>query len=139
MSRYILDTSAVLAVLNDETGAQTVLGLLEAASGGEAVVYLPFMTLMELEYLSLRQHGEEETRRVLNLVEAWPVELEYPKREWLHEAARIKAMGVVSVADAWICSLAPLLKAELVHKDPEYDEVPDLKALQLPYESAAQS
>jgi hypothetical protein len=42
------------------------------------------------------------------------------------------------VADAWICGLARLLDAELVHKDPEYDTVPDLKALQLPYKDRTQ-
>ena len=136
MSRYVLDTSAVLTVLNDEEGAETVLRLLEAArSGGEVVIHLPFMALMELEYLNLRQHSQGETQGVLNLVEAWPVEIEHSTEEWRHEAARVKATGPVSVADAWICSLACLLDAELVHKDPEYDAVPDLRALQLPYKS----
>lgn len=139
MSCYVLDTSAVLTILNDEAGAETVLNILKKARDGETVVYLPFMTLMELEYLSLRRHSEEETHRVLNLVEAWPIELEYPTQKWLHEAAKIKATGLVSTADAWICSLARLLDAKLVHKDPEYDNVSDLKALQLPYKSSAQS
>lgn len=133
MPPYVLDTSAVLAVLNDEAGVETVLNILETAHDGDAVVYLPFMVLMELEYLNLRRHSKEETHRVLNLVQAWPVELEYPTQEWLHEAAQVKALGVVSVADAWICSLARLLKGELVHKDPEYDEVPNLRVIQLPY------
>jgi predicted nucleic acid-binding protein len=135
MSRYVLDTSAVLAVLNDEEGIETVLDLLEAAHSGGTLVYMPFMALMELEYLNLRRHGQEETERVLNLVEAWPVEIEHSTEEWRHEAARVKATSPVSVADAWICSLARLLDAELVHRDPEYDTVPDLKVLQLPYRS----
>ncbi len=135
MSRYVLDTSAVLTVLNDEEGIETVLDLLKAAHSGGALVYLPFMTLMELEYLNLRRHSQEETQRVLNLVEAWPVEIEHSTEEWCHEAAQVKARGLVSVADAWICSLARLLDAELVHKDPKYDAVPGLKALPLPYRS----
>jgi len=135
MSRYVLDTSAVLAVLNDEEGIETVLDLLEAAHSGGTLVYMPFMALMELEYLNLRRHSQEETGRVLNLVEAWPVEIEHSTEEWRHEAARVKTTSPVSVADAWICSLARLLDAELVHRDPEYDAVPDLKVLQLPYRS----
>ena len=135
MSRYVLDTSAVLTVLNNEEGTEIVLSLLEDARSGETAVYLPFMTLMELEYLSLRKCSQEETRRMLNLVEAWPVKIEHSTEEWLHEAARIKALGLVSMADAWICGLARLLDAELVHKDPEYDAVPALKTLQLPYRS----
>ncbi|MBS1248558.1 MAG: tRNA(fMet)-specific endonuclease VapC [Chloroflexi bacterium] len=135
MASYVLDTSAVLTILNDESGVDIVLGILEEARDKEIDVYLPFMALMELEYLSLRRHSEEETRLILNLVEAWPVNLEYPTLTWLHEAAKVKALGVISVADAWICSLARLLDVELVHKDPEYDEVPGLKVIKLPYDS----
>ena len=67
MSRYVLDTLAVLTVLNDEEGVETVLTILEKARSEEASVYLPFMTLMELEYLNLCKHSQEETRRVLSL------------------------------------------------------------------------
>jgi predicted nucleic acid-binding protein len=135
MPRYILDTSALLTVLNNEPGVDTVLSILEAARSGEAQVTLPFMALMELEYLSLRQRSQEETRRMVTLVEAWPVEIEDSTQEWRHEAARVKATASVSLADAWICSLAWLVDAELVHKDPEYDTVPGLRSLPLPYKA----
>ena len=75
MSRYVLDTSALLTVLNNEPGVETVVNILEAARSGEAQIYLPFIALMELEYLSLRMRSPEETQRVLTLVEAWPVEI----------------------------------------------------------------
>ena len=39
----------------------------------------------------------------------------------------------LSLADAWNAALALMLGAELIHKDPEYDEVPDLKHRRLPY------
>jgi predicted nucleic acid-binding protein len=133
--RYVLDTSAVLTVLNDEEGTEGVLSLLESSGSGKASVYLPFMTLMELEYLNLRQHSRDVTQRVLNVVKAWPVELKHSTDEWRHRAAHVKATSPVSVTDAWICSLAQLLDAELVHKDPEYDEVSNLRARKLPYKS----
>ena len=107
-----------------------------ARSEGERV-YLPFMTLMELEYQSLRRFGPGATRRVLNLVGAWPVEIVHSTEPWCREAAAVVATVPVSVADAWICALARLLDAELVHKDPEYDAVPDLQALRLPYKHQA--
>jgi predicted nucleic acid-binding protein len=135
MPGYVLDTSAVLTVLNNEEGVETVLKLLEAARSEDVSVCAPFMTLMELEYLALRRHGPQETQQVLNLVESWPMKIEHSTDEWRREAARVKATSPVSVADAWICSLAQLLDVELVHKDPEYDLVPDLKAIQLPYKA----
>ena len=70
MSHYVLDTSALLTVLNNEPGVDTVLSILEAARSGETYIYLPFMALMELEYLSLRRHSPEETQRALSLIEA---------------------------------------------------------------------
>ena len=64
MSRYVLDTSALLTVLNNEPGVEIVVSILEAARSEEAQIYLPFMALMELEYLTLRRHSPEETQRV---------------------------------------------------------------------------
>ena len=133
MSVYVLDTSALLTVLNNEPGVGAVLDVLEAARSGEARVYVPFMALMELEYMSLRQRSREATQGILTLVESWPVEIEESTQEWRHEAARAKAGASISLADAWMCSLACLLDAELVHKDPEYDGIRGLRALQLPY------
>jgi len=45
----------------------------------------------------------------------------------------VKAKTSLSVADAWIASLALLHQAELVHKDPEFESVPDLPMTKLPY------
>jgi predicted nucleic acid-binding protein len=47
-------------------------------------------------------------------------------------AAEVKSRGGLSVADAWIASLALLHDAELVHKDPEFDAVEGLRAHRLP-------
>ncbi|MCZ7570689.1 MAG: hypothetical protein M5U01_19175 [Ardenticatenaceae bacterium] len=60
MPVYVLLTSARVTVLNDEEGADGVLGILAAAGreeeSSEATrVHLPFMALMELEYLTLRR------------------------------------------------------------------------------------
>jgi predicted nucleic acid-binding protein len=133
MPDFVLDTSAVLTVLNREDGLDTVLPLLEKANDRQDVVYIPFMALMELEYLLLRKVSPEETMAILALVRAWPVEVPESTEEWSHRAALIKARTPLSVADAWIASLALWHHAELVHKDPEYEHVPDLPMVKLPY------
>lgn len=138
MPAYVLDTSALLTVLNDEEGADAVLGILSATrreeEGSEATtVYLPFMALMELEYLTLRRLSPEEAQKVITMVKAWLVELRESTEEWRSEAAIVKATTSLSVTDAWICGLARLLGAELVHKDPEYDAVDGLRSFRLPY------
>lgn len=139
MTLYVLDTSAVLAFLADEPGAERVAELLQAAppdAGAEPLasrVLLPFMALMEVDYLTRRRIGPAEARRVLQLVRSWPATIVESDVRWRHEAARIKSTSSLSVADAWICSLALLHDAALVHKDPEYDDVEGLRAERLPY------
>lgn len=39
----------------------------------------------------------------------------------LEKAAEIKATHLLSVADAWIAASAALLRATLIHKDPEFE------------------
>lgn len=133
MAAFVLDTSAVLTILNREDGLATVLPLLEEAKARQDVLYIPFIALMELEYLLLRRISVEETMAILALVRAWPVEVPESSEDWRHQAALIKSKTSLSVADAWIASLALLKQAELVHKDPEFEQVPELAMIKLPY------
>jgi len=150
---YVLDTSALLALLRDEPGAQQVLEILGSGLAGEVheppfhygaedagndapagaePVLLPFLAVMELEYRAERLWGRYQAERLSALVRAWPVELVESSPLWRREAAAVKVSGGLSLADAWICSLAMLSSARLVHKDPEYDAVPGLDCLRLP-------
>ena len=133
MPAYVLDTSAVLTVLNREEGLDTVLNLLDEAKDQKDLLYLPFMALMELEYLLLRKVSVEETLVILTLVRAWPIHVQESTEEWRHQAAMVKSKTPLSVADAWIASLALLQPATLVHKDLEYEQVPELQMTKLPY------
>jgi predicted nucleic acid-binding protein len=133
MPTFVLDTSAVLTVLNQEEGLETVLNLLGDAKDDQNILYIPFMGLMELEYLLLRSVSLEETMAILALVRAWPVQVLESTEEWRHQAAMVKANTSLSVADAWIASLALLHQAELVHKDPEFENVRGLEMTKLPH------
>jgi predicted nucleic acid-binding protein len=125
---YVLDTSAVMAVLLGEPGAETTR---DTIIGNEDVL-LPFVALMEVEY-KLTRHSRDAADKGLEAVASWPVEVVESNPPWRSEAARVKAGGNVSLADAWVAALALLKDAELVHKDPEFDSIPNLKHLRLPY------
>jgi uncharacterized protein with PIN domain len=45
---YVLDTSAWLTLIEDEVGADVVQGIWEKAMAGEAVVFVSFMSFMEV-------------------------------------------------------------------------------------------
>jgi predicted nucleic acid-binding protein len=135
MTDYVLDTSALLTLFKDEDGAQEIEEILEACKGGGSRAYLPFMSLMEFEYMALRGRGRMPVDEALRILHAWPVEKIESYPEWGRRAALIKSRGRLSMADAWNAALALMLGAELVHKDPEFDEVQGLKHRRLPYES----
>jgi predicted nucleic acid-binding protein len=140
MAVYVLDTSAIMCVLYREEGAGEVVDLLEAVRAGSREqgpeVLVPFIALMELEYWLRRRLAPGEVGHILLLVENWGIRLVESNPEWRHAAARVKARASLSVANAWIAALAMLHQGELVHKDPEFDQVAELKALRLPYKNA---
>jgi predicted nucleic acid-binding protein len=131
MSGYVLDTSAILTKLYDEEGSQVVTSVIEAAKEKKTIVYLPFMSLMEVKYRLARRYPSK-VESLLSIILAWPLKEEHSSRQWCDKAAELKAPGQLSVADAWIASLAFLQDAELIHKDPEFDKILHLKAVRLP-------
>ncbi|HEV7787046.1 MAG TPA: PIN domain-containing protein, partial [Thermoanaerobaculia bacterium] len=116
MADYVLDTSAVLALFKDEEGAQEVEDILDACAAGDSVAYLPFMSLMEFEYSTLRAQGMPAIERALMTIQAWPVKRMESSPDWGRKAARVKSEVSLSIADAWNAALALMLDAELVHK-----------------------
>jgi len=130
---YVMDTSALLALFKDEEGAQKVEDILEACEDGRSVACLPFMSLMEFEYTTLREKDRPTTERALSIIQAWPVKRMESSPKWGRRAAWVKSQVSLSLADAWNAALALMLDAELVHKDPEFDQVPGLKHCRLPY------
>ncbi len=119
--RYVLDTSAILAFLGGEQGADSVERLLRAARAGRIQVLVCSISLMEVFYTALRAKGEDEAVRLLALVRAWPLEWVYPDEKALLQAGSLKASYRFSVADALIAAVARLHHAKLVHKDPELE------------------
>lgn len=136
MPAIVLDTSAIMCVLFGEEGADTVTGLLEDGSTGSKrknLVFMPFMALMETEYWLSRRLPIHELEKILLMLETWPVQIVESYPDWRHQAAKLKATESISTADAWIASLAILKKAELLHKDPEFDRLKAIKTIHLPY------
>src|SRR5438876_5331660 len=126
-SRLVLDTSAVLAMRSDEPGADRVERLLRSARAGRATVLLSFMTRMELLYRIGADEGQEQADAAITLLDATGIEWVSCEPAILQEAARIKAGGGLSVADAWIAATAAVREAVLVHKDPEFARAPGVR------------
>jgi predicted nucleic acid-binding protein len=124
MKRWLLDTSALLTLRDDEAGAERVAELLLLAQQGKAECLACFMTGMELLYRVWRDEGEAAGRLAYEQCLALPIQWVHESPELLLRAAELKALYPLSLADAWIAASALGANAILVHKDPEFDAVP---------------
>lgn len=117
--RFVLDTSALLAFMTGEKGADAVEKILAIE---ENSVFVPWAVLFEVSYITRRTRGEKEADRRFVLVKELPVSILWNTEEPdVLSAARIKAQCRVSFADSIIAASALRQDATLVHKDPEYE------------------
>ncbi len=123
----VLDTSALLALRSDEPGADIVEKLLRKAEKTGRRLLASFMTRMELLCLIWRHEGEPAARRAMGIVDTFNIEWISCEREILERAARLKSRGDLSVADSWIAATAIIRVALLVHKDPEFQRIAEIR------------
>lgn len=134
---YVLDTSALLTLIEDEAGVDQVQELLEKAKRGEVTLLVSFMSFMEVYYISLQERGQAEAQERVKLLEALPVLRVESSKTLGVQAGTLKAAHRLSVADAWIAALAQEREATLVHKDPEFEQVEAaVQTITLPYKGS---
>ena len=129
-ARYLLDTSALLTLIEDEDGATRVEALLRLPS-----TIITWMSLLEVTYITRQERDAAEAEQRYALLKALPVSLLWTIDEpTLLTAARLKAQYRLSLADTIIAACAIQAGAILVHKDPEYEQIADEVMLEaLPY------
>ena len=132
---YLLDTSAIFALTDNEQGADLVEELLGKARREQITLSISAMTAMEVYYVSSGERGEEEANHLLLLVRGLPVTELSLEEALILPAARFKARYKISVADAWIAATAAVHNLTLVHKDPEFESLDGVSLLPLPYKA----
>ncbi len=113
----VFDAYAILALLENDTGAQTVTGLLTYE---EVDIYLSVINAGEIYYIVLSRNGAQAAEEVIEnmFMERALTILDAPW-ERVKAAASIKSWGGLSYADAFALALAKELGAPLVTGDIE--------------------
>ncbi len=120
MKRFVLDTSALLTLRDDEPGADRVAEVLQLATRGKAHCYACFISLMEVLYRVWRDEDEARGRLAYQQCLSLPIQWVRDNDALLLRAAELKATYSLSLADAWIAACAVEQNAVLMHKDPEF-------------------
>ncbi len=125
---YVLDTTALVSYFKAEPlGAQVRDMLLQQPSN----LLIPFMAVMELRYVLRRAFSLSRVGQTIETLRRSGVSIVESNPAWGALAADVKARGGLSLADAWIASLALMHNAELLHNDPEFDSVDGLRSCRL--------
>ena len=125
----VFDTSAFLTLTGDEDGANEVDALIGKAMAGEVALHACFVSLTEVEYITLQKSGEATARQRMADIDALPIEWHHSDNDLCSAAAKFKAAHKMSFADSFVAALAQRLDATLVHKDPEFAALADVVKL----------
>ena len=118
MNIFILDACSLLALLNDEDGAIYVESILLGALSGACEVYMHKVNLLEVYYGVLRSEGEAAAESFLSeLKESKLKIISHITDKVFLQAAKLKAKGRISLADAILLAQSMVLKASVVTAD----------------------
>lgn len=130
MNIYVLDSFAMLALLQLEPGADRVTALLREGGQGTSRVLISLISLGEVAYIIERRWGETRLRNFLAYVSAVPMEIAPVNQDRVLAAAHVKAHHLISYADAFAVALAQELGASVVTGDPEFRSVEGLVSVE---------
>ena len=86
-------------------------------------------------YTTVQEQGEDLAQDRLQLLKVLPIVVREISIKEVEAIGLLKARYKISFADSCIAGLAKVESATLVHKDPEFKMVTDVKQLPLPYKS----
>jgi predicted nucleic acid-binding protein len=119
-SAYVLDSYALLAHFEDETGGAHVEKLLKAAHTGKTSLFLSMINFGEVYYNTFRERGREQADEVKFVIEQLPITVVPADMDVTLEAAKLKGTHPVAYADCFAAALGIRKKARVVTGDPEF-------------------
>lgn len=124
-SRKVLDSYALIAFLDNETGAEKVSVYIKQARDHGKPLYLSVINWGEVFYILCRTAGKDTAEQIIQSIETLPIEIVPADRELTRIAAELKSCKKMSYADCFAAALAKTRRASLITGDKEFKEVED--------------
>jgi ribonuclease VapC len=123
MKTTVLDTSALLAFLFDEPGAEKIENLFNQAAEADKPMFISAVNWAEVLYKMRRKYGVQGFEGARHLEHTMPLAVEPVDRDLAEAAALLKNAHGLGLADAFAAAQAKSKKAELVTADTEFKSV----------------
>lgn len=120
MSRFVLDSSAIITLFENRSGAEKVVELLRRAGVGKAKLMMSVVNWGEAYYSVWNTHGPGVARNVLADLASLPVAVLPADQPQALLAAELKAQQKLPYADCFAASLALERDATLVTADSDF-------------------
>jgi predicted nucleic acid-binding protein len=127
--KFVLDSHAVVALLDKEKGHERVVARLVAAQNNEIALYMSLINWGEILYTFERERGVAFADELEQDLDDYPMILMGVDRKRIRAAARLKSVYRLSYADAFAVALAQELKATVITGDPEFRTVADIVSI----------
>lgn len=119
-SQYVLDSFAILALLQKEQGHERVFEILDESKKGTSQVMMTWVNVGEVVYTIQRRWDKFKVHKVLANLETSNIEFVDAGQELSLKAADYKASFPIAYADAFAAALADMNAFVLVTGDPEF-------------------
>ena len=120
LSRFVLDSYALIGYLENEPFAGRIEKYLKQARKAEASLFLHVLHLGEVYYITLREKGQSTADLAYARIKAFPLTFfDTIDEELLLKAASLKASYPISYADSFAAALAKIHDCALLTGDPE--------------------
>lgn len=126
----VLDSYAVLAYLEGESGRSTVVDILDAAQSGDCIVVMSIINVGEVLYIVERERGLKKAHEVLAGLKQLSIEILPASQDAVFAAAHIKANFRISYADAFVVAAAQERQGIVYTGAPEFKEVENIIQVQ---------
>lgn len=120
MKTYVLDASALIALLQKTPGAYKVNELLKEALQERAKVLMSAVNYGEVYGKILREYGPEQALTAVQALSPLPIEVLDATPQRARRAADVKAKHKLYYADGFAAALAIEYKATLVTSDSDF-------------------
>jgi ribonuclease VapC len=127
--KNLLDSFALLAFLNKESGFEKVRSLLREAQRSSEPLLMNEINIGEVYYITAKERSFELADDFLNRLETLSIQTVPNSFADVLDAARLKAHFPIAYADAFAAATAIRMNAVIVTGDPEFRRIEHLTTI----------
>ena len=123
MASKVLDSYALMAFFEDESGADLVRELILKAEENKVNLLMSVVNLGEVWYSIARTNSPEVADQYIGEIRGMAIEIVDADWQLTRQAAAFKVNGNISYGDCFAAALAKVKKVELVTGDKEFQSL----------------